>query len=38
MLTPDEVEERLAVGDQFVGEIVRRGELLYTTELEVKDG
>jgi predicted nucleotidyltransferase len=29
VLTPAEVEERLAVGDQFVREIVERGEILY---------
>lgn len=29
VLTPDEVEERLAIGDQFVKEIVTKGEILY---------
>jgi predicted nucleotidyltransferase len=30
VLTPDEVEERLAIGDQFVEEIVTEGEILYS--------
>jgi predicted nucleotidyltransferase len=29
VLTPQEVSERLRVGDQFVAEILRKGELLY---------
>ncbi len=29
VLTPDEVEERLAIGDQFIEEIVTKGEILY---------
>lgn len=29
VLTPKEVSERLEIGDQFVEEIIRKGELLY---------
>jgi len=29
VLTPDELEKRLRIGDQFIDEIVRRGEVLY---------
>ena len=29
VLTPDEVEARLAIGDQFIEEIVTRGQVLY---------
>ncbi len=29
VLTPDEVQERLAAGDQFVEEIIKKGEVLY---------
>lgn len=29
MLTPGEVEKRIAVGDQFIGEILDKGESLY---------
>lgn len=29
VLTPKEVEQRLKAGDQFVGEILERGEVLY---------
>ena len=29
VLNPQEVEDRLAVGDQFIAEILRRGEVLY---------
>ncbi len=29
VLTPDEVAERLAIGDQFIEEIVKKGEVLY---------
>ncbi len=38
VLTPDEVEERLAIGDQFVEEIVTEGEILYSILLEGTDG
>ena len=31
ILTPQEVAHRLAVGDQFVAEILERGEVLYAT-------
>ena len=31
VLTPQEVAHRLAVGDQFVAEILERGEVLYAT-------
>ena len=31
VLTPQEVLGRLAIGDQFVAEIVEKGELLYAT-------
>lgn len=30
VLTPEELEERLAIGDQFIEEIVTKGEILYT--------
>ena len=29
VLTPQEVEQRLRAGDQFIAEIVQRGEVLY---------
>ena len=29
VLTPQEIENRLAVGDQFIEEILERGEVLY---------
>ena len=29
VMTPAEVEERLEIGDQFIAEIVEKGELLY---------
>lgn len=29
VLTPNEVKERLAIGDQFIEEIVTKGEVLY---------
>jgi uncharacterized protein len=29
VLTPDEMEHRLAIGDQFVQEILEKGEVLY---------
>jgi predicted nucleotidyltransferase len=29
VLTPDELKERLAIGDQFIKEIVTKGEVLY---------
>ncbi|HXK28167.1 MAG TPA: nucleotidyltransferase domain-containing protein [Candidatus Binatia bacterium] len=29
VLTPQEVEERLAMGDQFIEEIITKGEVLY---------
>lgn len=29
VLTPEELDRRLRIGDQFFGEIVERGELLY---------
>lgn len=32
--TPGEVEERLALGDQFVEEILTKGEVLYAREAE----
>jgi predicted nucleotidyltransferase len=32
VLTPQEVKERLAIGDQFIEEIIYRGEVLYTSE------
>jgi hypothetical protein len=28
-MTPDEIAERLSKGDQFVAEIIERGEVLY---------
>ncbi|HKZ41845.1 MAG TPA: nucleotidyltransferase domain-containing protein [Candidatus Hodarchaeales archaeon] len=29
VLTPDELKERLAIGDQFLEEIIKKGEVLY---------
>lgn len=29
VLTPQELEDRLAVGDQFIAEILRKGKVLY---------
>jgi predicted nucleotidyltransferase len=29
VLTPEELEERLAIGDQFIKEIVTKGEILF---------
>jgi len=29
VLTPQEVENRLAVGDQFIAEIMKKGKVLY---------
>ncbi len=29
VLTPGEIEQRLRIGDQFVAEVLERGELLY---------
>lgn len=29
VLTPQEVEDRLSIGDQFIAEILEEGELLY---------
>ena len=29
VLTPQEVEKRLAIGDQFIEEIMEKGEVLY---------
>lgn len=29
VLTPDEIESRLAMGDQFIAEIINNGEILY---------
>ena len=29
VLTPTEIEQRLKAGDQFIAEILRRGEVLY---------
>lgn len=29
VLTPDEIEGRLAIGDQFIGEIIAKGKVLY---------
>ena len=31
VLTPQEIKARLAIGDQFVREIVEKGEILYDT-------
>ena len=31
VLTPQELEERLAIGDQFIEEIVTKGEVLYAS-------
>lgn len=29
VLTPQEIEKRLAIGDQFIAEILEKGEILY---------
>lgn len=29
VLTPEEIEKRLAIGDQFIAEILEKGEVLY---------
>jgi uncharacterized protein len=29
VLTPQEIEHRLAIGDQFIAEILEKGEVLY---------
>ena len=29
ILTPGEIDERLAIGDQFIAEILQKGEVLY---------
>ena len=31
VMTPKEVEQRLGIGDQFIAEILERGEVLYAT-------
>ena len=31
VLTPEEVDRRLAVGDQFVAEILKKGKVLYAS-------
>jgi hypothetical protein len=28
-LTPEEVERRLKIGDQFIADVVEKGEVLY---------
>jgi uncharacterized protein len=30
VLTPQEIEKRVAIGDQFIQEILKKGEVLYT--------
>jgi len=37
VLTPDELESRLAIGDQFFEEIIVKGKVLYDAEWEGKD-
>ena len=32
VMTPQEIENRLAVGDQFIAEILEKGEVLYVAE------
>ena len=32
VLTPQELENRLAIGDQFIAEILEKGEVLYATQ------
>jgi predicted nucleotidyltransferase len=29
VLTPEEIEKRLSIGDQFIGEILEKGKVLY---------
>jgi predicted nucleotidyltransferase len=31
VLTPEEVTERLAIGDQFIEEIIQKGQVLYAS-------
>ena len=31
VLTPEEIEKRLAIGDQFIAEILEKGKILYAT-------
>lgn len=31
VLTPQELDDRLAIGDQFIKEIIEKGEVLYDT-------
>lgn len=31
VLTPDEVSKRTAVGDQFIGQIIEKGKVLYAS-------
>ncbi len=38
VLTPEELKERLAIGDQFIERIVTKGKMLYRTEMEVEYG
>ena len=38
VLTPEELKERLAIGDQFIEEIIAKGKLVYDAELEAKHG
>lgn len=38
VLTPEEIKERLAIGDQFIKGIVTKGKLLYAADLEVNNG
>ena len=38
VLTPEELKERLAIGDQFIERIVTKGKMLYRTEMEVEHG
>lgn len=38
VLTPDELEERLTIGDQFIKGIVTKGKILYVAALEVNNG
>jgi len=31
VMTPDEIEQRLSIGDHFVEEIINKGEMLYAS-------
>ena len=38
VLTPEEVKRRVEIGDQFVKEIIEKGEVLYAGNIGMKQG